>query len=256
MQKTAIITGSTAGIGLAIAHQFAEKGYNVVFNGLEQNGASIAADVANRYRIDHIFSPADMRDHASLKQMVADTLDRWGRIDVLLNNAGIQHVASIEAFPPEKWDELLHVNLTAPFYLIQAVWPAMKRQKSGRIINMASAHALVASPLKSAYVSAKHGLLGLTKTAALEGADCGITVNAICPGYVDTKLVSNQIKDLAAQQHRPEDQVTRELFLQKHAIKEFVSTDSIGGLCLFLASDQAASITGAAFPVDAGWTAL
>lgn len=255
MRKTAIITGSTSGIGLAIAQQFAKSGYNLVFNGLEQDGQSIAEKVAAEHQIDHLFASADMRDHTSLTQMVDDTLQRWGRIDVLINNAGVQHVAGIEEFPIEKWNELLHINLTAPFQLIQAVWPSMRKENFGRIINMASAHALVASPYKSAYVSAKHGLLGLTKTAALEGAHHGITVNAICPGYVDTKLVNAQIKDAAAKQGKSEIEVTHELFLQKHAIREFVSTESIAALCLFLASDAAASITGAPFPVDAGWTA-
>jgi len=255
MQKTAIITGSTSGIGLAIARQFALKGYNIAFNGLESNGAATAANVAQEHHVEHMFSNANMTDRAALVVWVSDILSRWGRIDVLINNAGIQHVAAIDEFPISKWDELIHVNLTAPFHLIQAVWPAMKEQHFGRIINIASAHGLVASPFKSAYVSSKHGLVGLTKAAALEGAPYGITCNAVCPGYVNTPLVAKQISDLSKQRGLPEDQIAKEHFLQKHAISEFVSAESIAALCLFLATEESATITGTTLPIDAGWTA-
>jgi 3-hydroxybutyrate dehydrogenase len=255
MQRTAIITGSTNGIGLAIARRFACLGYSVAFNGLETNGAAIAAAVAGEHHIDHQYSDANMLDHAALCSWVNSILSRWGRIDVLVNNAGIQHVASLEDFPAEKWEELIRVNLTAPFHLIQAVWPAMREQRFGRIINIASAHGIVASPFKSAYVSSKHGLIGLTKTAALEGAPYGITCNAVCPGYVNTDLVAKQIKDLSKQRGLPENRIANDLFLQKHAINEFVSAENIAALCAFLASDESASITGTTLPIDGGWTA-
>ncbi|HTF20576.1 MAG TPA: 3-hydroxybutyrate dehydrogenase [Chryseolinea sp.] len=255
MQKTAIITGSTSGIGLAIARRFASKGFNLAFNGLENNGADIAANVAREFPVEYLFSDANMLDPASLQSWVSDILSHWGRIDVLINNAGIQHVATIEDFPSGKWEEIIQVNLMAPFHLIQAVWPAMKQQRFGRIINMASAHGLVASPLKSAYVSSKHGLVGLTKSAALEGAPYGITCNAVCPGYVNTPLVAKQINDLSKQQGIPQEQIAHDFFLQKHAIKEFIPAESVAALCLFLASDEAAAITGATLPIDAGWTA-
>jgi 3-hydroxybutyrate dehydrogenase len=255
MQRTAIITGSTNGIGLAIARRIASLGYSVAFNGLETNGAAIAASVAQEHHIDHQYSDANMLDRDALRSWVSSIQSRWGRIDVLVNNAGIQHVASLEDFPAEKWEELIHVNLIAPFHLIQAVWPAMKEQRFGRIINIASAHGMVASPFKSAYVSSKHGLIGLTKTAALEGAPYGITCNAVCPGYVNTDLVAKQIKDLSKERGLPEDQIANDLFLQKHVINEFVSADSIAALCAFLASGESESITGATLPIDAGWTA-
>ncbi|MGC3947633.1 MAG: 3-hydroxybutyrate dehydrogenase [Chryseolinea sp.] len=255
MQKTVLITGSTSGIGLAIAEQFAANGFRVAFQGLGHDGPDIAANIAGRYKVSHSFSAVNMLDGDGIRVWVADVHQQWGRIDVLINNAGIQYIAPIDEFPQKKWDEVIGINLTAPFQLTQAVWPYMKQQNFGRIINIASAHGLVASPLKSAYVSAKHGLVGLTKTTALEGASFGITCNAVCPGYVNTPLVEKQITDIAKQTGQPVDQVAREHFLNKHSIKEFVAAESIGALCLFLASVEAASITGATLPIDAGWTA-
>ncbi|MEJ1237212.1 3-hydroxybutyrate dehydrogenase [Chryseolinea sp. T2] len=255
MQKTVLITGSTSGIGLSIAEQFAAKGYCVAFNGLESDGADTASRIALKYKTKHMFSPVNMLDGDGLRAWVKDIQKQWGQIDVLINNAGIQHVATIEDFPWNKWDELIRINLTAPFQLIQSVWPYMKQKQFGRIINIASAHGLVASPMKIAYVSAKHGLVGLTKTVALEGAPYGITCNAVCPGYVNTPLVEKQINSISKQTGQPADQVAREQFLSKHAVKEFISAQSIGAMCLFLAAEEAGSITGATLPIDAGWTA-
>jgi 3-hydroxybutyrate dehydrogenase len=254
-KQTVLITGSTSGIGLGIAKAFAEKGCNIIFNGLETNGAEIAADMADKYSIQHLFFPANMLEPASLREMVQQSIERFGVIDILINNAGIQHVAPIEDFPEDKWNNIIAINLSAAFHLSKAVWPYMKNQKFGRIINIASAHGLFASEFKSAYVAAKHGIVGFTKTAALEGAPYGITCNAICPGYVKTPLVENQIKDQAKMHHLPENEVIEKVILKKQAIKDFVSIESIAAMCLFLASDQASTLTGTAIPIDGGWSA-
>lgn len=255
LKKTVLITGSTSGIGLAIAKAFAREGHNVIFNGLEPDGEQIAAAVTEEYRIDSIFDPANMLHPEALRAMVQRAEERFGVIDVLINNAGIQHVSPVETFPEDKWDAIIAINLTAAFHLTKAVWPAMKQQQFGRIINIASAHGLVASEYKSAYVAAKHGLMGFTKTVALEGATCGITANAICPGYVKTPLVEKQIADQARTHQIPEQDVISKVILAKQAIKDFVSPDSIAALCLFLASEHAVTLTGAALPIDGGWSA-
>lgn len=255
MKKTVLITGSTSGVGLGIAEAFAAKGYHIVFNGLEPDGEEIAAEIARRHGIKHFFSPANMLEPEALRGLVSQCIDRFGSLDVLVNNAGIQHVSPIEDFPENKWDAIIAINLTAAFHLIKAAWPHMKRQGFGRIINIASAHGLVASEYKSAYVAAKHGLVGLTKTVALEGAPYHITCNALCPGYVKTPLVEKQIKDQAKAHAIPEKEVASKIFLAKQAVKEFVPIQSIAETALLIASDHSATITGTAIPIDGGWSA-
>lgn len=253
--KTVLITGSTSGIGLGIARAFAAQGYNVAFNGLEPNGAEIAQSVADEFKVAHTFSPANLMQPAAVREMVANAISTFGNIDVLVNNAGIQFVAPIDEFPDEKWDAIIAVNLSAAFHVSKAVWGNMKTNKFGRIINIASAHGLRASEFKSAYVAAKHGIVGLTKTLGLEGAPFGITCNAICPGYVDTPLVEQQIPQQAKAHNMTEKEVIEKVFLERHAVKEFISVDLLAQTALFLASPQATTITGIALPVDAGWTA-
>jgi len=255
MTKTALITGSTSGIGLAMAKAFAAQGYNIAFNGLEPNGPAIAQQVADEFKIDHSFSPANMMHPAEIRQLAADAIAKFGKIDVLINNAGIQYVCPIDEFPEQKWDDIIAVNLTAAFHLTKAVWASMKTNHFGRIINIASAHGLRASAFKSAYVAAKHGIVGLTKTVALEGAPFGITCNAICPGYVDTPLVEQQIPAQAKAHNMTEKEVVEKVILERHAVKEFVKVELLAQAALFMASEQANTLTGIALPVDAGWTA-
>lgn len=254
-QKTALITGSSSGIGLGLAHSFAEAGYRIVFNGLEENGAEIAAEVGEKYGVETWFSPTNLLDREAITEMVREAERRFGHIDVVINNAGVQYVAPVEEFPAEKWDLILGVNLSSAFHLVKAAWPGMKARGFGRIINVASAHGLRASAYKSAYVSAKHGIIGLTKVLALEGAEFGITANAICPAYVKTPLVEAQIADQAKAHNMSEEEVVEKVMLKKHAIKDFVTVEQLGALALFLASEQAATMTGTALPMDAGWTA-
>ena len=255
--KTALVTGSTSGIGLGIATAFAAEGANIVLNGfgdaaaIEATRAGLEADhgVAVRH------SGADMSKPAEIAAMVAEAEREFGTVDLLVNNAGVQHVAPIEDFPPEKWDLILAINLSAAFHAIRAALPGMKRKGWGRIINTASAHALVASPYKSAYVAAKHGIAGLTKSVALETATSGITVNAICPGYVWTPLVEKQIPDTAKARGMSEEAVKRDVILAAQPTKEFVTVEEVAALAVYLASDAAKSITGALLPIDGGWTA-
>ncbi len=254
--KTILITGSTSGIGLGIATEFAKtKQYNIVFNGLEANGQEIADNIATEFGIQTMFSSANMLKPDELRKMVADTILKFEKIDVLVNNAGIQHVSPIEDFADEKWDAIIGINLTSAFHLTKAVWKGMKERNFGRVINIASAHGLVASEFKSAYVASKHGIVGFTKTIALEGAPFGITANAICPGYVKTPLVQKQIADQAKVHNMSEADVVNKVMLMKQAVKEFVSVEELGQLAVFLASDIAKTMTGTALPVDGGWNA-
>ncbi|WP_118972376.1 3-hydroxybutyrate dehydrogenase [Taibaiella koreensis] len=256
MAKTALITGSTSGIGLATAKAFAAKGYNIVFNGLEENGAEIAAGVAQEFGIGYLFSPANMMQPEAIRALAKEALDKFGSVEVLINNAGIQFVAPIEDFPEDKWDAIIAINLTAAFHLTKAILPSMKANKFGRVINISSAHGLIASPFKSAYVAAKHGIIGFTKVLALEGGEHGITANAICPGYVHTPIVDKQIPDQMKAHNMTREEVIEKVFLAEHAIKDFISLDTIAQTILYLAdSEAAATITGIAMPLDAGWTA-
>lgn len=255
--RVAIVTGSTSGIGLAVAEALAAAGYNLILNGLGDFSSveGIRAGLERRYRVDVAYSSADMSSPAQIRLMLDLAEQRFGRIDALVNNAGIQHVAAIEAFPPDKWDAILAINLSSAFHTIRGVVPQMKARKWGRIINVASAHALAASPFKSAYVAAKHGLVGLTKTVALETAEHGITVNAICPGYVLTPLVERQIPETAKARGITEEQVIRDVLLHAQPTRRFVTVSEIGALAAFLCTEHAASITGSALPVEGGWTA-
>ncbi len=255
MKKTALITGSTSGIGLAIANNLASKGYNIVFNGLEANGAEIAAEVAQKHGIDYLFSPCNLLFPEQIETMASEALAKFGKIDVLVNNAGIQFVSPVQDFPLEKWNQIIAINLTATFILTKLCFPSMLAQKFGRIVNIASAHGLVASEYKSAYIASKHGVVGFTKTIALEGAPYNITCNAICPGYVHTPIVENQIGDQMKAHNLTREEVIQKVMLSKQAIKSFISIDSIVQMAAFLISDDAATITGTAIPVDGGWTA-
>jgi 3-hydroxybutyrate dehydrogenase len=255
--RTAIITGSTSGIGLGIAEGLARAGTNVVLNGFGDTAAieRIRAGIEKAHGVRALYHPADMSKPDAIEAMLKSTLEAFGTVDVLVNNAGIQHVSPVDEFPVAKWDAILAINLSAAFHTTRLALPGMKQQGWGRIVNIASAHALVASPYKSAYVAAKHGIAGFTKTVALEVAEQGITVNAICPGYVWTPLVEKQIPDTAKARGLTEEQVKRDVLLAAQPTKQFVTVEQVAELTLFLASDAAASITGAILPIDGGWTA-
>jgi 3-hydroxybutyrate dehydrogenase len=255
--KTAVITGSTSGIGLGIARALAREGANVMLNGFGEAGAieHLRSGIEREFGAGAAYSPADMTRPDEIADMIATAEARFGGVDVLVNNAGIQHVAAIEDFPVEKWDAVIAINLNAAFHSIRAAVPGMKRRRWGRIINTASAHSLVASPFKAAYVAAKHGLVGLTKTVALELATFGVTVNCISPGYVWTPLVARQIPDQMKTRNMTEEQVKRDVLLAAQPTKEFVTVEQVAALAVWLCSDAAAPITGANIPVDGGWTA-
>ncbi|MFD1189113.1 MULTISPECIES: 3-hydroxybutyrate dehydrogenase [Phenylobacterium] len=255
--KTAVVTGSTSGIGLAYARAMAAQGANVMINGfgaadaVEAERAKIEADFGVRCA----YSPADMTKPDEIAAMVALAEQTFGSVDVLINNAGIQHVDPVENFPLEKWDQIIAINLSSAFHAIRAALPGMKARKWGRIISTASAHSLVASPFKSAYVTAKHGLVGLTKTVALEAAAFGVTANCISPGYVWTPLVENQIPDTMKARGLSRDEVINNVLLAAQPTKQFVTVDQVAAIAVFLCSDAASQITGANLSVDGGWTA-
>jgi len=255
--QVAVITGSTSGIGLALARAVAAGGGEVVLNGLgdpaeiERTRADLEASSGVRI----LYHPADMTGSEEIADMIAFAQRELGRLDILVNNAGIQHVESIEKFPTDQWEKIIAINLSSAFYATREAIPIMKAQGRGRIINMASAHGLVASPFKSAYVAAKHGVIGFTKTAALELARDNITCNAICPGFVETPIVTKQIADQARTRNMTEEQVLTDVILAAQPTKRFVTTEELTGIFLYLVSDLGASANGASFSIDGGWTA-
>ena len=255
--KTAIVTGSTSGIGQGIAEAFAAQGIGIVLNGFGDKDAieKLRKEIADKFKVKVTYSGADMSKPAEIRQMIADATRELGSVDILVNNAGIQFTALVEDFPDEKWDQIIAINLSAAFHAIRAAVPGMKARKWGRIINTASAHSLVASPFKSAYVTAKHGVDGLCKTVALEVATHGITANCISPGYVWTPLVENQIPDTMKARGLTRDQVINDVLLKSQPTKQFVTPQEVAALAVFLCGDAAKQITGANLSVDGGWTA-
>lgn len=255
--KSAVITGSTSGIGLGFAKALAAQGVHVMLNGLG-DAAEIEktrADLAKEAGVTVLYSPANMTKGDEIAAMVKEAEKAFGAVDILVNNAGIQHVAPIDEFPDDKWEAIIRINMISNFYAIKAALPGMKSKGWGRIINLTSAHSLVASPYKSAYVAAKHGVAGLTKSVALEVAQQGITVNAIAPGYVWTQLVANQIPDTMKARGLTEEQVKRDVLLAAQPTKQFVTVEQVAELMLFLCSDAASAITGSTYSIDGGWTA-
>ena len=255
--KSAIVTGSTSGIGLGIAEAFAREGMNLVINGSRNTpeAEEIRNRLASTYGVKVVFLPADMGKVASVEEFIRKSVESIGPIDILVNNAGMQHVSPVEEFPVEKWDQIIALNLSAAFHTTRLVIPGMKQKGWGRIVNVASAHALVASPFKSAYVAAKHGILGLTKTVALEVAEKGITCNAVCPGYVLTPLVEKQIPDTAKARGITIEEVKRDVLLKAQPTKQFVTVEQVAGTTVFLCSDAAASVTGTHIAIEGGWVA-
>ena len=255
--KTAIVTGSTSGIGLGIAQELARQGCHVMLNGFgaESEIEALCHRLQSDFRVNIAHSPADMAKPDQIQEMVFSAEEKFGRVDILVNNAGIQFTAPVESFPSEKWESILAINLSAAFYAIKAVLPGLQKQGWGRIVNIASAHGLVASPHKSAYVAAKHGLVGLTKVVALENARSAITCNALCPGWVHTPLVEKQIKDRAEQEGISITQASEELLQEKQPSLKFVQTDHLGQMVVFLCTEAASAMTGATLSIDGGWTA-
>ena len=255
--KTALITGSTSGIGLASAHVLAEQGINLVLHGLmsDEEGANLAQEFANKYQIKTLFDNANLMDSDAISVFMAKAISTLGSIDILINNAGIQHTEAIDTFPENKWNAIIAINLTAAFHTIQHSLAGMKENSWGRIINIASVHGLVASKNKAAYCAAKHGIIGLTKVVSLECAEHGITANAICPGWVDTPLINDQITDIAKKENSSFEQAKYQLITAKQPLPEMMDPRQIGEFILFLCSDSARSITGSSLPMDGAWTA-
>jgi 3-hydroxybutyrate dehydrogenase len=254
---TAVITGSTSGIGLGLAEAFAAAGCRLVINGMTtpDEAEALSRRLREQHNVEVFYHPADLRDAEQCAFLMRDAERRFGAVDILINNAGIQYVAPVEQFPEERWNAILAINLSAAFHTIRTALPAMQRSNRGRIINIASVHGLVASINKAAYVAAKHGIIGLTRVVALENATRRITCNAICPGFVLTPLVQKQIDDRAAQSHLSNDEAARELLHEKEPSGRFTAVEDIAALALFLCSPAASNITGASFPIDGGWTA-
>lgn len=257
MPRTAIVTGSTSGIGEGIARAMAAAGNNVVLNGFGDAAAieTMRKSIESEHKVACLYSGADMTKPDQIEAMFGMARESFGGVDILVNNAGVQHVSPVEDFPVEKWNLIIALNLSSAFHTTRLAFPDMKKNKWGRIINIASAHALVASPFKSAYVAAKHGILGFTKTTALEGAQHGIRVNAICPGYVRTPLVENQIADTAKARGISEEEVVRDVLLAAQPTKEFVKVSDVAALAVYLTGEAANQINGAALSIDGGWVA-
>ena len=255
--KSVVVTGSTSGIGLAIARAFAKEGANLTLNGFGDKAAieKERAGIETEFGVKAIYSGADMTKPADIAEMIATTEKTFGAVDVLVNNAGIQFVAKVEDFPIEKWDAVIATNLSAAFHTTRVAVPGMKKRKWGRIINIASAHGIVASAEKAAYVAAKHGIIGLTKVVAIEAANDGITCNAICPGWVLTPLVAQQIEARAKAAGQSFDEAKRILVAEKQPMLQYTTPENIGALAVFLAGDSAATITGSSYSIDGGWTA-
>lgn len=255
--KTALITGSTSGIGLGVAHGLAKAGANIVLNGFgdEKTIEAERQKIADTYGTEVVYNPADMTEPAQIQAMCRDAVDRFGAVDILVNNAGIQHVCPIDEFPEEKWDAIMAINLVSAFHTTKGCLPGMKQNGWGRIINIASAHGLVASPYKSAYVAAKHGVVGMTKSVALEVARDNITVNAICPGYVLTPLVEGQIRDQAKVHNLAEDEVVEKIILDPQPTRKFIQIEEVARMAVYLCEEGAQGITGTALSIDGGWTA-
>jgi 3-hydroxybutyrate dehydrogenase len=255
--RVAVVTGSTSGIGLGIARALAASGADLVINGFGDASAIevLRAEIAERSRVRVAYIGADLSRTEDVEEFIMRSSEALGPVDILVNNAGIQHVAPIDEFPIEKWHAILALNLTASFVATRAVLGGMKQRGWGRIVNIASAHGLVASAFKSAYVAAKHGLVGLTRVTALEGAEFGVTCNAVCPGYVWTPLVEKQIADQAKAHNVDRERVIKDVMLKNQPTRQFATVEEMGGLVTFLCSDLAASMTGTALPIDGGWTA-
>jgi 3-hydroxybutyrate dehydrogenase len=255
--KSAIVTGSTSGIGLGIATALATAGVDIMLNGFGDAAAiaQLKMDLASKHGVRTAYSPADMSKPADIRAIVKQAEDEFGKVDILVNNAGIQHTDLVEDFPDDKWDAIIAINLSASFHMIKAAMPGMKKRKWGRIVNIASAHGLVASDRKAAYVAAKHGLVGLTKVVAIEAANDGVTCNAICPGWVLTPLVQKQIDAAAAEKKITVEQAKHDMLAEKQPMLEFTTPEHLGQLVLFLVGDGAATMTGAALSMDGGWVA-